>query len=103
VEELQLVLFHPLAVHSLYEQEPDQEGDYYDASYSTKAKNFALRSPFPTFHFLRTKDIVTAIAGGYPQPELIPERNAARLQVLHEKHLDKGGVWSAWKSAIFSG
>ena len=42
VGQLQLVLFHPLAVHSAYADDglPD-------------AADYTIRSPLPTFHFLR--------------------------------------------------
>jgi hypothetical protein len=101
-EELQLVLFHPQAVHSIRTATvPETEQEYYDPSFSVKAKNFAIRSPFPTFHFLRTKDIVSALQGGYRNPELILERNAARLEKLHEYNVQNGGVWSIWKNALW--
>ncbi len=42
VGQLQLVLFHPLAVHSAY-----TDGGLPDAA------DYSIRSPLPTFHFLR--------------------------------------------------
>ena len=66
--ELQLALFHPAARCSLYDQ-----GD------ATPA-DFVQRSPFPTLHFLRCKDIETLAAG--PSAALaasLPERNVARM------------------------
>ena len=53
---VQVVLFHPKAVHSLYgEQQPTADGDN-DGSGGEDATFFSIRSPFPTFHFLRERD-----------------------------------------------
>ena len=71
VGELQLVLFHPRGVHNLYTSTP---GD-------ADAKSYAVRSPYPTFHFLREKDVVDAVTK-HPSPETIPARNAAKLRKL---------------------
>jgi hypothetical protein len=70
VSELQLVLFHPDAVHDLYAM--PEEND---------AKCYAVRSPYPTYHFLREEDIMEGIKW-HPAPETIPERNAVKLRKL---------------------
>ena len=67
-EKIQIVLFHPKAVHSLYRPEDHVE-----------PADYAIRSPYPTLHFLREKDILSAVKSNYNQPELIPERNAKKL------------------------
>lgn len=66
---MQVVNFHPEAVHSLYEQNG-----------AANATDYTIRSPYPTFHLLRESDVLTAIAGSYPSPELIPSRNAVALR-----------------------
>jgi len=77
-----LVLFHPRAVHSLYDDPRDDVAE---------CKAYALRSPHPTFHLLRQKDILAGVTGGMPSPELIPERNSARLQKMGIEALRK--IW----------
>lgn len=67
-----MVNFHPEAVHSLYATGAMEDGSEY-----------SIRSPLPTFHFLREEDILAAVGDArYPEPELIPERNAAALRKL---------------------
>lgn len=67
-EKLQLVLFHPLAIHQTYSSSLDANpGDY------------TIRSPFPTFHLLREEDVMKAVSGGYPDLESLPARNQSRL------------------------
>eukprot|EP00929_Paragymnodinium_shiwhaense_P062715 TRINITY_DN31315_c0_g1_i2.p2 TRINITY_DN31315_c0_g1~~TRINITY_DN31315_c0_g1_i2.p2 ORF type:complete len:306 (+),score=61.71 TRINITY_DN31315_c0_g1_i2:51-968(+) len=66
-EDLQLVLFHPEAVHSAYGEGPPDAADY------------SIRAPYPTVHLLREMDVLSAVAG-YPQAEQIPARNKARLR-----------------------
>ena len=84
---VQVVLFHPKAVHSLYgEQQANADGDN-DASGGEAATCFSIRSPFPTFHFLRERDIMAAVTSGYPQPEEIPGRNARKLAALGSARL----------------
>ena len=80
--EVHIVLFHPRAVHSLFEE-----------ASAADTKCYALRSPHPTVHFLREKDVMAGITGGYPQPERIPGRNAARLARL-------GSARQAWEVAL---
>lgn len=65
--ELQLALFHPLAVRNLY------------ASGDAEAEDFAMKAPHPTVHLLRTADVQavpTASAAA------VPERNRTRLRGL---------------------
>ncbi|CAK9050766.1 unnamed protein product [Durusdinium trenchii] len=47
-ELLQIVLFHPAAVHSVYAEGPPDAAD------------FTIRSPFPTIHLLREADVMRA-------------------------------------------
>ena len=68
-DQLQLVLFHPRAralgvLSSLMDDD---------------AADFAVRSPFPTIHLLRERDVMAALKA-YPDAEGIPQRNAARLR-----------------------
>jgi uncharacterized protein len=71
-EKAQVVNFHPHAVTSLMAMEAPEQGHEY-----------AIRAPYPTFHLLRESDLLNVIQNsGYPQPELIPNRNAALLQEL---------------------
>ena len=87
---LQVVLFHPKAVHSLYGEAaplPDLHCGGAPDSFDSAATNFSICSPHPTFHFLREADILAAIQSGYPQPEQIPARNARKLAALGSVHL----------------
>mmetsp|Transcript_1800 Transcript_1800/g.5119 ORF Transcript_1800/g.5119 Transcript_1800/m.5119 type:complete len:198 (-) Transcript_1800:215-808(-) len=64
--ELQLALFHPLAVRSLY------------ASGEAEAEDFAMRAPHPTVHLLRVSD-VQAVARSAAQ---VPARNRDYLRAM---------------------
>ena len=68
-EHLQLVLFHPAAVHSIY------------AVGAEDAADFSIRSPFPTVHLLREVDMLAAVQR-YPDAAGIPARNKAKLRAL---------------------
>ena len=68
-EHLQLVLFHPAAVHSIY------------AVGAADAADFSIRSPFPTVHLLREVDMLAAVQR-YPDAAGIPARNKAKLRAL---------------------
>ncbi|CAE7671464.1 unnamed protein product [Symbiodinium sp. CCMP2456] len=64
---LQIVLFHPLAMHSIYSEGfPD-------------AADFTIRAPFPTIHLLREADVMKAVQT-YPDTGEIPVRNKAKLR-----------------------
>lgn len=67
VDRLQLVLFHPLAVHQTYADET-----------STSAGDYTIRSPFATVHLLRESDVLEAVAS-YRNLEHLPARNQERL------------------------
>ena len=67
VDMLQIVLFHPDARHSLYEEEG-----------LLQHKAYALRSPYPTFHLLRERDVLEGIRKN-PTAHTIPAKNAERL------------------------
>ena len=73
--ELQVVLFHPRAVHSLYEQA--------DCGRES-ATNYSIRSPYPTFHFLRERDILAAITSGYPQVTCGPQCDTTVTEFLSD-------------------
>ena len=64
---LQLALFHPLAVRSLYAAGEESAADY------------AMRSPYATIHLLRTSD-VQALPPNHAAA--VPERNRATLEAL---------------------
>lgn len=68
-EDLQIVLFHPNAVHSAYGEGPADAAD------------FSVRSPHPTVHLLREVDMLEAVQR-YPDAHGIPQRNKARLRAL---------------------
>eukprot|EP00466_Bigelowiella_natans_P016743 jgi/Bigna1/89130/estExt_fgenesh1_pg.C_440063 len=99
---LQIVLFHPNATHSLYSESSNDNGE---SETLIAPKSFAIRSPFPTIHLLREKDIMAGVQGGlYKQPELIPARNAATLEKMEEEARgdNRGGVQMCWKHAVFN-
>ncbi|CAL1134078.1 unnamed protein product [Cladocopium goreaui] len=66
-ELLQIVLFHPAAVHSVYAEGPPDPAD------------FTIRAPFPTVHLLREADVMKAVTS-YPDTAQIPARNKAKLR-----------------------
>ena len=51
----------------------------YSSLMDDDAADFAVRSPFPTIHLLRERDVMAALKA-YPDAEGIPQRNAARLR-----------------------
>ena len=65
--QLQLAMFHPLAVRNMY------------TSFEEEAADYAMRAPHPTLHLLRVAD-VEALAPG--AAALVPERNRATLDEL---------------------
>ena len=67
---VQVVNFHPQAVHSLFSEMPDNPSDY------------TIRAPYPVFHLLREEDILKAVQSSYPSPEEIPSRNAKHMYEL---------------------
>jgi hypothetical protein len=38
----------------------------------SEATNYSIRSPYPTLHFLRERDIMAAVTSGYPQVTPLP-------------------------------
>ncbi len=68
-DDLQIVLFHPKAKHDTY---TEQDGD--------DAADYTIRSPFPTIHLLRQKDVMDAITSGYRDLEGLPSRNKAKMR-----------------------
>jgi hypothetical protein len=70
-ERLQMVLFHPAAVHSLYTADPNRPDP----------ADFAIRAPHPTVQLLRECDVLAAVKDwGADAVAAIPARNAARLR-----------------------
>lgn len=65
--DLQLVLFHPRAVHSTYGEGPPDAADY------------SIRAPFPTVHLLREMDVLAGIKS-YRGAAQIPDANRVRLR-----------------------
>ena len=63
---VQLAFFHPRAVRSLYSASPEED-----------ASDYAIRSPFPTVHLLRTADVE---AVSPDNAAAVPERNSAHLR-----------------------
>lgn len=85
--DLQLVLFHPKATHDTYTEyncpSEDLEKDMMHFSFhTTDAADYTIRSPFPTVHLLREKDVMRAVKSGYPNLESLPARNKAKLRDL---------------------
>ena len=76
-DHLQLVLFHPLAVHDTYTEQPPGDDDDDD---DDDCANYTIRSPHPTIHLLRQADVMRAARGGYADLECLPSRNKARLR-----------------------
>lgn len=87
VDKVQIVLFHPDAVHSLYSMDPD------DTVADVDPKAFAIRSPYPTIHLLREKDVLQAVQTSN-KPELIPANNARRLATMQERTGSVQGQWT---------
>lgn len=89
-KELQIVPFHPLAVHDTYSMltAPPQslsttakDGPLQDALQD--AANYTIRSPFPIIHLLREIDVYKVVKHGtYPDLEGLPSRNKAKLRKL---------------------
>ena len=79
-KSLTIVNFHPKATHSLYAT--SSFGDY-DGKVQEDPKSFTIRSPYPTIHLLRESDILKVVQENvYPNPELIPDNNARKLEAL---------------------
>jgi hypothetical protein len=66
---LQVVNFHPNGVKSVYSDS------------GATAEDYVTKSPFPTFHLLRERDMFDIVKpnSGYASPELVPARNAKML------------------------
>jgi len=71
VHRLQLVLFHPRAVHQTYAAVDDEDDE-------RAAADYTIRSPFPTVHLLREQDVMRAVQS-YPNLESLPARNQERM------------------------
>ncbi len=76
--DLQIVLFHPLAIHNTYTEEASYGGD--DDEHDDDAANYTIRSPFPIIHLLKEKDILQAVQSGYRDLEGLPSRNKAKFR-----------------------
>lgn len=64
---LQLASFHP---------------DYrFEEAEADDPANYTNRSPYPMFHLIREASLEQALTG-YPEPELIPQRNMKKLREL---------------------
>ena len=68
---LQIVLFHPHAVHDTYAQSNQEIED---------VANYTIRAPFPTFHLLRQDQVLSAVKSGFQDLEGLPGRNKAKLR-----------------------
>lgn len=74
-EQLQLVLFHPRAVHQTYNSTAA------DDEWHENAADYTIRAPYPTIHLLREVDVLEATAvSKYPNLEQLPVRNQAKLK-----------------------
>lgn len=70
-QQAQVVNFHPQALHNLMNM-----GSLPDPA------DYTIRSPYPTFHFLREIDIMKAVTSNYPGVDSIPTRNALLLREM---------------------
>jgi hypothetical protein len=82
---LQIVLFHPQAVHDTYAQTNIEGEEAEDVA------NYTIRSPFPTIHLLRQDQVMSAVQGTYKDLEGLPARNKAKLR--------KEGI-DVWKARL---
>jgi hypothetical protein len=71
-EHLQLVFFHPQAVHSTYQSTGNTNDE--------DAGEYTIRSPYPTVHLLREIDVLRAVQSGYPQLDTLSQRNKVKLR-----------------------
>ena len=80
-DHIQLACFHPAAVYNTYADlaATTEPGEFYDPA------QFAIRSPHPTFHFLRARDIAAAVDKA-PSAANIPDVNKRRLRELGPGH-----------------
>ena len=81
-ELLQIVLFHPQAVHDTYtETPPDTDADTEaDEDTTEGVVNYTIRSPYPTIHILREDQILSAVQNStYKNLDGLPQRNKAKL------------------------
>ena len=79
-DHLQLVLFHPLAVHDTYTERPPASDGNEEQVLGVDCANYTIRSPHPTIHLLRQVDVMRAVQSGYADLEGLPSRNKARLR-----------------------
>lgn len=78
-ELLQVATFHP---------------DYrFEGASPDAVANYTNRSPHPTLHLLRERDVARAVRS-HPDPEGIPESNIARLEEMGLEEVRRR--WSAW-------
>ena len=84
-KDLQIVLFHPLAVHDTYSTLPPPQStsmSHVDSPLEDAA-NYTTRSPFPIVHLLREIDVYNVVKyGKYPDLEGLPSSNKAKLRKL---------------------
>lgn len=77
-DEIQLVLFHPKATHQTYSDHSCETND--DNSLTTATGDFTIRSPFPTVHLLREKDVMQAVQkSNYQNLTDLSTRNKQKL------------------------
>jgi hypothetical protein len=70
-KEVQIVVFHPQAVHQTYSEGP------------TSASDYTIRSPYPTLHLLRESDVLRAVRS-HPNPQVM-NRNYLSTQPYHHR------------------
>ena len=81
-DDIQIACFHPRAVYNLYAEGP--------ADTAEDPAQFAIRSPLPTIHFLRARDIAAAVESN-PSAANIPDVNKRRLREMGEQRVQ--AVW----------
>eukprot|EP00040_Diaphanoeca_grandis_P019135 m.100823 g.100823 ORF g.100823 m.100823 type:complete len:210 (+) comp27276_c3_seq1:325-954(+) len=94
--QLQLAIFHPKAnAELMMYSKPvaammarDVDPSFVEAV--DDPANYAIRSPMPIFHLLRTADVVNAVtAYGPAKANDIPDRNRDRLRAMSAEELNK--------------
>ena len=77
---LQIATFHP--DYQFEGTDPDEKS------------NYTNRSPYPTIHLLRERQISEAV-DSHPDPEGIPERNIALLEGMERREIEE--IWASFR------
>jgi len=103
-KELQLVLFHPKGRQSGYQQyvhenqnEMNNNDDHnHDLDLDLPVEDYPTKSPYPTIHLLREKDILKAVKStGEKIAQEIPSKNRERLDKMGVEKVKKD-----WRESV---